>query len=364
SRRRGGRPRAASAICPGAGRTSSLPLGGGARRSPRWGRGAGRARCCQGRCGARWVPLPGPGSRRRAVAARQDLPGARQTGGVAEQGPGAGADGILGPRGRYHAGAPGPDGRLRGRHAPAGSLSYCAYSRSQPARRSSRPSPKHPLSAYTHAMRASDRAYTTLREEIIDGSLAPGAVLGEVEQSQRLGLSRTPLREALARLVSDGLAEPAAGRGIVVTAVSLEEAAPLFDLRIALETLAARRTAERIARSDGTPGARGGADAFAALADRFEQARGLLAAGTDPTAYYALTRELDAALDAACGNDYLAESLRGLRLHLGRLRRLARNSPDRLADSAREHADIARAIASGDPELAAASTLVHLRRAL
>lgn len=213
-------------------------------------------------------------------------------------------------------------------------------------------------------MRASDRAYTALREEIIDGSLAPGAVLGEVEQSRRLGLSRTPLREALARLVSDGLAEPAAGRGIVVSAVSLDEAAPLFDLRIALETLAARRAAERIARSDGTSGARDGADAFAALADRFAQARGLLAAGTDPTAYYALTRELDAALDTACGNAYLAESLRGLRLHLGRLRRLARNSPDRLADSAREHADIARSIASGDPELAAASTLVHLRRAL
>ena len=77
-----------------------------------------------------------------------------------------------------------------------------------------------------------------------------------------------------------------------------------------------------------------------------------------------LTGGYDAALDTACQNAYLAESLRGLRLHLGRLRRLARNSPGRLADSAREHADIARAIASGDPELAAASTLVHLRRAL
>ena len=191
-------------------------------------------------------------------------------------------------------------------------------------------------------------------------------MLGEVEQSRRLGLSRTPLREALARLVSDGLAEPAAGRGIVVSAVSLDEAAPLFDLRIALETLAARRAAERIARSGGLPGARGGAAGDAAPAVEVLGHRGGdgLAAGTDPTAYYALTRELDAALDTACGNAYLAESLRGLRLHLGRLRRLARNSPDRLADSAREHADIARAIASGDPELAAASTLVHLRRAL
>lgn len=209
-------------------------------------------------------------------------------------------------------------------------------------------------------MRASDRAYTALRQEIVDGLLPPGALLGEVEQSLRLGLSRTPLREALARLVADGLAEPAAGRGLVVTSVSLEEATALFDLRIALETLAARRAAERI------PGGATDADAavFAYLAARFEQAREQLAAGADPTDYYALTRELDTALDAACGNAYLAESLRGLRLHLGRLRRLARNSPGRLADSAREHGDIARALAAGDPELAVASTVVHLRHAL
>ena len=94
-------------------------------------------------------------------------------------------------------------------------------------------------------MRASDRAYRALREEIVEGDLPPGAVLGEVEQSARLGLSRTPLREALSRLVADGLAAPATGRGVVVTAVSLDEAPQLFDLRIALETLAARRAARQ-----------------------------------------------------------------------------------------------------------------------
>src|SRR5690606_29537535 len=216
-------------------------------------------------------------------------------------------------------------------------------------------------SAYTRGMRASDRAYTALREEIVSGLLPPGALLGEVEQSGRLGISRTPLREALARLVADGLAEPAPGRGLVVTAVSLEEAEPLFDLRIALESLAARRAAEQVHSTADGPDLR---HRFLALATRFEAAREPLAAGADPTDYYALTGELDAAVDEACGNTYLAESLRGLRLHLGRVRRLARNSPARLADSAREHADIARSVASGDPELAAASTIVHLRHAL
>lgn len=210
-------------------------------------------------------------------------------------------------------------------------------------------------------MRASDRAYRALREEIVEGDLPPGAVLGEVEQSARLGLSRTPLREALSRLVADGLAAPATGRGVVVTAVSLDEAPQLFDLRIALETLAARRAAEHIAEPVNGDATR---EDFAELAASFEQATAQLAEGEDPTAYYALTAQLDAALDAASGNSYLAESLRGLRLHLGRLRRLARNSPARLAASAQEHAAIARAIAAGDPDLAAASTIVHLHQAL
>lgn len=214
-------------------------------------------------------------------------------------------------------------------------------------------------------MRASDRAYSTLRQEIVDGSLEPGSVLGEVEQSARLGISRTPLREALARLVADGLAETSRGRGVVVTAVSLAEAPRLFDLRIALETLAARRAAERTAERTTEPADRLALRThFAALAAHFEQATTQLAGGTDPNGYYTLTTELDAALDSACGNAYLAESLRGLRLHLGRLRRLARNSPGRLAASAQEHAAIARAIAAGDPELAAATTAVHLHQAL
>src|SRR5699024_6728202 len=223
-------------------------------------------------------------------------------------------------------------------------------------------------------MRASDRAYSTLREEIVDGILEPGTVLGEVEQSARLGISRTPLREALARLVADGLAETSRGRGLVVTAVSLAEAPRLFDLRIALETLAARRAAERVAGpvddaenipEDG-PALR---SRITGLADRLEQAAAELSAGTEPSGDHALTLELDAALDAACDNSYLAASLRGLLLHLGRLRRLARDSrarspPGRLAAGAREHSALSRATAAGAPALAAAATTVHLHHAL
>ena len=72
-------------------------------------------------------------------------------------------------------------------------------------------------------LKASDRAYLTLRGEILDAELRAGTVLAEVEQSQRLGVSRTPLREALSRLIAEGLVSTHSGRGVVVTDVSAEQ---------------------------------------------------------------------------------------------------------------------------------------------
>lgn len=93
-------------------------------------------------------------------------------------------------------------------------------------------------------MRASDRVYQQLREEILDGILAPRDTLTEVEQSTRLGVSRTPVREALSRLTADGLVAAASGR-LVVTGVSADDIIALYELREALEVQAARLAAAR-----------------------------------------------------------------------------------------------------------------------
>ncbi|BAS12952.1 2-methylcitrate dehydratase 2 [Arthrobacter sp. Hiyo8] len=94
-------------------------------------------------------------------------------------------------------------------------------------------------------MRASDKAYAALREDIIEWRLAPGTVLAEVEQSERLGVSRTPVREALGRLSAEGLTTAAGGRGVVVTDISLEDIDELFELRETLEGKAAALAAVR-----------------------------------------------------------------------------------------------------------------------
>jgi DNA-binding GntR family transcriptional regulator len=200
-------------------------------------------------------------------------------------------------------------------------------------------------------MRASDRAYSTLLDEIQRGVLAPGAVLGEVEQATRLGVSRTPLREALGRLAADGLVAQQSARVTVVTDVQADDIRELFELRRALEESAARLAAER-----------GDAAAFGRLADAFADA-GI--DGQDALDdYYGLIAQFDAQLDRAVANDYLASALRTVRTHLVRVRRLARDNHDRLAASVAEHQLIASAIAARDADLAAHATHVHLHNAL
>ena len=210
------------------------------------------------------------------------------------------------------------------------------------------------------AVRASDRAYASLLDEIQAGLLPPGAVLGEVEQAARLGVSRTPLREALGRLAADGLVVQQSPRVTVVTAIDADDIRALFELRRALEETAARLAAER-----------GDAAAFDALAGEFAQTSLRSRAHDEQVhdehrrdAYYALIARFDAQLDASVDNDYLISALRTVRTHLVRVRRLARDIPDRLAASVAEHRLIATAIAARDADLAAHATHVHLHNAL
>lgn len=203
-------------------------------------------------------------------------------------------------------------------------------------------------------MRASDRAYEALREDIVEWRLLPGQVLGEVEQSERFGISRTPIREALSRLTADGLAEAHRGRGVVVSQVSLEDVRALFELREALDCRAARLAARR--RDSVT---------FQGLAAELEAVVAQLhGPGTDRAEYYDLVERMDRAIDEATANPYLTAAQRSLRLHLARVRRLSRTNPDRLARAAAEHAQIARAVADGSEELAEAATRVHLANSL
>lgn len=208
---------------------------------------------------------------------------------------------------------------------------------------------------------AADRAFDALRAAIVDGELAPGSPLTEVEQAARLGVSRTPVREAFARLIAAGLVTERGPRTLVVSEIEADDVDALFELRTALDEQAARLAARGVANSASV------GERFSELAARFAAVDRAALAADDPQrhGYYALVAEFDAALDNSLSSSpYLAAAIQSTRVHLARVRRLARDDDDRLARSAAEHAAIARAIADGDPERAAAATRLHLHEAL
>jgi GntR family transcriptional regulator, rspAB operon transcriptional repressor len=202
------------------------------------------------------------------------------------------------------------------------------------------------------AMRASEIAYERLREDIIQWRLQPGAALGEVELAERLGVSRTPVREALLRLTAEGLVTTDGGRTATVSVVSLDHIRDLYELREALETQAARLAARRR-----------DASVFQALREDFRRE----SAGTDPAdseQSYSIGAQLDAAIYKAAGSVYLINALHELRGPLERIRRYAHSSPGRLSASISEQLLIVEAIIEQDETLAAQATAVHLHNSL
>lgn len=203
-------------------------------------------------------------------------------------------------------------------------------------------------------MRASDKAYQALLDDIVDGSLPPGTALAEVEQSERLGVSRTPLREALSQLRKDGLIEQTSGRGLTVTDVSLDDIVELYELRQPLEQQAVKLAAIR-----------GNSQIFGQLAAEFRNAERLIEGGdVGIKAYYHLNERLDQAIEEAIGSPYLVAALKSLHLHLARIRRLSRRDPVRLKAAAIETLVIIEAIVDRNPELAASATQVHMQQSL
>ncbi|MEM9282574.1 MAG: GntR family transcriptional regulator [Verrucomicrobiota bacterium] len=92
----------------------------------------------------------------------------------------------------------------------------------------------------------SQRAYRHIRRKLLDGSVSPGARLSYGNIGKEIGISATPVREAVGQLASEGFIELVPQLGAVVRELSPEEAIELYELREALESYAAARASERI----------------------------------------------------------------------------------------------------------------------
>jgi DNA-binding GntR family transcriptional regulator len=188
-----------------------------------------------------------------------------------------------------------------------------------------------------------DRAYTGVEELIVTLQLEPGSVLSEQMLSERLGIGRTPIREALQRLARERLVVILPRRGVMVSAIDVKSQLRLLEVRRELERLVARGAARRA-----TPAERA---RFAELARGFERA----ARTGDDKAFMRIDREFNELCLAAVRNEFAAGAM-GLMNSLSR--RFWFHHYKQAADmpeTAKLHADIARAIAAGEEKAAAAA---------
>lgn len=186
-----------------------------------------------------------------------------------------------------------------------------------------------------------ERAYRALEELIVTLQLPPGSVVSEAALSQRTGIGRTPIREALQRLAREHLMVVLPRRGILVAGVDVRRQLLLLEVRRELERLLARTAAKRATEAE--------RKRFAEIADEMEAA----AAKGDDIAFMRLDREFNRLTSQAAHNDFAETAMAPLHAVSRRFYYIHYQQVADLEITAKQHADVARAIAAGDRDRAA-----------
>jgi DNA-binding GntR family transcriptional regulator len=193
-----------------------------------------------------------------------------------------------------------------------------------------------------------DFVYESLRDAISDGRIASGARVREEEVARSLGVSRTPVREALQRLQQRGILILGPGRGLMVAQLSHEQIIELYAMREILEGSAARFAARHATAAE-----------IANLYDLQEQLR----TAEDDMLHITLNRRFHQAIYEAAHNRYLMQTLESLNDSFVLLRSSTFRLPHRGRNSDEERRRIIEAIEKRDPELAEKAAREHIRQA-
>ncbi|MGC6083936.1 GntR family transcriptional regulator [Enterobacter hormaechei] len=178
------------------------------------------------------------------------------------------------------------------------------------------------------------------------GELLPGERLQETRLAAQFGLSRTPIREALHRLETLGLAEPGPKRGLIVANISYERLRQLFAVREGLEKIAIQLAVSAAS------------DEEIALLQRMVEAEKKL---TDSKALHDHNRLFHRQIYRSTHNPYLNEMLDNLRIHLSLLRGTTYALSDRVEEAKCEHQAMVEALARRDANAAQEAACQHIR---
>ncbi len=187
--------------------------------------------------------------------------------------------------------------------------------------------------------------YQELLDGIQTGRFKPGERLDMEAIARRVGASRTPIREAIRRLESEGLVTSVPHRGTIVAKLSLEEIAELYHIRAVLEGLAARLAAQNLTTAE--------ADALLGMCDK------MCAAEVDEETFLRMNREFHEIINNAAQSPLLHEYIANLYASTSRYRRLTATFPGRLDELRSEHRALADALVAGDAAEAERTANLH-----
>jgi DNA-binding GntR family transcriptional regulator len=193
---------------------------------------------------------------------------------------------------------------------------------------------------------------TRVRDMIIEGKLAPGARINEGQVGALLGVSRTPLREAIKSLVSEGLVEIIPAKGATVRRFDEKAIFNILEVLKALEQTAARLLCQRATDTE-----------IAALQASHEEMMRLYRKG-DRLAYFKLNQQIHSSIALASGNAVLAQTHEQLQSRIKRIRFIGNEEPSRWAGAVAEHEEMNMAIMARDADRLVHVIGLHLDRTL
>ncbi len=193
-----------------------------------------------------------------------------------------------------------------------------------------------------------DEVAERIRELVLSGELEPNSRVNELELAERFGISRTPLREAIKILATEGMLELLPNRGARVAAVNEAEIDEMLEVIAGLEANAARLLAKRITDSE--------------IADIAELHEAMLEAygKRDETRYFTLNRQIHEAMMRAAKNATLAQLYAGLSSRIQRFRYEAHKTPEQWQRAIDEHEDMLRLMIGREGEKLAALMETHI----
>jgi len=200
--------------------------------------------------------------------------------------------------------------------------------------------------------RLSASAYHELRSQILSGQYSHGEHLAEEEIAEALGISRTPVREALRRLAAEGLVEVTPNRGANVAQWSTEELREIFTLRAMLESYAVERAVVRATREDLIQ--------LEIICERMEAVVAKPKSAKSYTAIAQVNRDFHGALAALADSPRLNALIESLTLVPVVLQTFRKYSPEALARSSRHHREILDAMKARDGAWASSVMRAHI----